>query len=76
MKEMKTEKRAVICSFGGAFLMFTQWLIAVLLARLGGFADAGVFSLAMSSSNVFTFFGSYGMRNDQVSGTASMPFCG
>ena len=69
MKEMKTEKQATICSLGGVFLMFTQWLISVLLARLGGFADAGVFSLAMSISNVFTFFGSYGMRNYQVSDT-------
>lgn len=64
---MDFKKQAGINSIGSVVLMFAQWLISVLLVRMGGYEDAGVFSLAMSMSNVFSFFASYGMRNYQVS---------
>ncbi len=67
MKDLKTSKQALIFSFGSFVLMFAQWLISVLLVRVGSFEAAGVFSLAMSISNVFIGFASYGMRNYQIS---------
>lgn len=67
MKEMKTEKQAAIYSVGSVVLMFAQWLISVLLVRLGSFEDAGVFSLAMSIANVFVTFANYNTRSYQVS---------
>lgn len=67
VKNLKTEKQAVIYSAGSVILMFAQWLISVLLVRLGGFEDAGVFSLAMSIANVFSAVAAYGIRKVQVS---------
>lgn len=67
MKEMKTEKQAAIYSVGSVVLMFAQWLISVLLARLGSFADAGVFSLAMSIATAFAVFANYNTRGYQIS---------
>ena len=63
---MDFKKQAWINSIGSVVLMFAQWLLSVLLVRMGGYEDAGVFSLAMSMSNVFSFFANYGIRNYQI----------
>ena len=63
---MDFRKQAAINSTGSVVLMFGQWLISVLLVRMSGYEDAGVFSLAMTVSNMFTFFANYGLRNYQV----------
>ena len=63
---MDFRKQAAINSVGSVVLMFGQWLISVLLVRMSGYEDAGVFSLAMTVSNMFTFFANYGLRNYQV----------
>lgn len=48
----------------GFFLLFAaQWLISVLLVHLGGYYDAGLFSLAMTISNVFAFLANFGIRS-------------
>lgn len=64
---MDYRKQAAINSIGSVVLMFGQWLISVLLVRMSGYEDAGIFSLAMTVSNVFSFFANYGLRNYQVS---------
>lgn len=64
---MDFRKQAAINSIGSVVLMFGQWLISVLLVRMSGYEDAGIFSLAMTVSNVFSFFANYGLRNFQVS---------
>lgn len=64
---MDFRKQAGINSIGSVVLMFGQWLISVLLVRMSGYEDAGIFSLAMTVSNVFSFFANYGLRNYQVS---------
>lgn len=64
---MDFRKQAAINSIGSVVLMFGQWLISVLLVRMSGYEDAGIFSLAMTVSNVFSFFANYGLRNYQVS---------
>jgi len=67
-KFMKSNRsQTVIHSIGAFVLMFGQWLISVLLVRLGGYEDAGLFSLAMSISNVFAYFANYGIRTYQIS---------
>lgn len=63
---MDYRKQAAINSVGSVVLMFGQWLISVLLVRMSGYEDAGIFSLAMTVSNVFSFFANYGLRNYQV----------
>lgn len=63
---MDYRKQAAINSIGSVVLMFGQWLISVLLVRMSGYEDAGVFSLAMTVSNVFSYFANYGLRNYQV----------
>lgn len=64
---MDFRKQAAINSIGSIVLMFGQWLISVLIVRMSGYEDAGIFSLAMTVSNVFSFFANYGLRNYQVS---------
>lgn len=61
-------KANVIWNAGGSLLYFgTQWLITVLLFRFMGAADAGVFQLCMTLSNVFITIALFGMRNYQIS---------
>ena len=64
---MSEQKKITINAIGSIVSMLGQWLISVLLVRMGGYADAGVFSLAMSMSNVFNAIANYGIRNYQVS---------
>lgn len=64
---MDFRKQAAINSVGSVVLMLGQWLISVLLVRMSGYEDAGIFSLAMTVSNVFGFFANYGLRSYQVS---------
>lgn len=54
-------------SFGSSSYLFFQWLISILAARILGFEDAGVLSLAMTVTNIFTCIALFGMRNFQVS---------
>lgn len=63
---MDYRKQAAINSVGSVVLMFGQWLISVLLVRMSGYEDAGIFSLAMTVSNMFNLFANYGLRNYQV----------
>lgn len=64
---MDIKRQITINSAGSFVLMFAQWLISVLLVRMGGFADAGVFSLAMTIANVFGAIANCGVRSYQVS---------
>ena len=54
-------------NFGNAFYLGSLWIINVALVRLGGFEDAGLFSLAMSCCSVFGMLANYGLRSFQVS---------
>lgn len=67
---MDFRRQAAINSVGAVVSLFGQWLISVLLVRMSGYEDAGIFSLAMTVSNIFNFFANYGLRNYQVSDVA------
>ena len=69
---MKTEQlslRANILwnSFGSLVNLGCQWLISILIVRMGtGYEAAGIFSLAMSVYNIFAPLGQYRMYTYQV----------
>lgn len=56
-------KKTAIHSIAMVVLFFAQWLISMILVRIGGYYDAGVFSLAMTVSNVFTYIANFGIRS-------------
>ena len=45
---------------------FSQWLLTIIITRLNGYEDSGVFSLAVSFCNIFSFISKFGMRGIQV----------
>ena len=59
----KKERAAALHTAGFVLLFASQWLISVLLVRLGGYYDAGIFSIAMTISNVFAFLANFGIRS-------------
>lgn len=65
--KMGFSKQVTVNSLGTAVVLLSQWLISVLLVRMGGFADAGVFSLVMSVANAFGAVSSFGLRSYQIS---------
>lgn len=52
---------------GNVVFLGCQWLVTVLVTRLGGLSDAGVLSIAMSVSATFQTLALFGIRNYQVS---------
>lgn len=66
---MKFERQVLTQLTGTVVLMASQWLISVLLVRLGGFGDAGIFALAMSMANIFAAIADCGIRNYLISDT-------
>lgn len=66
LSSLSLGKQTTICSIGSLIMLGCQWIIIVLLVRISGYEDAGVFSLAMSVANVFSTLANYGLRNYQV----------
>lgn len=72
---MDTDKRSIKSNFlwntfGAVFFLACQWLITVLVVRFSsGYTEAGILSLAMSITNVFTVIALFNVRNYQVSDT-------
>jgi len=67
MKKNGEVSGALINSIGTVSVFFAQWVISVLIVRITGYADAGIFSLAMSISNIFLYIANYNIRNFQIS---------
>ena len=69
MQEKKLTIRQSILwnTWGSVIYLGVQWLQTILVARLLGYEDAGVFSLAMSVTNIFFGLSLYGMKNFQIS---------
>lgn len=69
MQEKKlTIKQSILWnSWGSIVYVGVQWLQTVLVARLLGYEDAGIFGLAMSVTNIFFAISIYGMKNFQIS---------
>lgn len=60
---LNLKKQTIILTIGSIVLMGFQWLISVVLVRVSGYEDAGIFSLAMSISNVISTFANFGLRS-------------
>lgn len=52
---------------GSTLYYFCVWLASVIIVRLSGFVDAGIFSLAMTVTNSPAVIGLFNMRNYQAS---------
>lgn len=55
---------------GNVLYLFSQWTLTIIIARIAGYDELGVFSLAMSISNVGFTIAAWGIRNYQVSDVA------
>jgi len=66
MRKKPAEAQTAVFTTGYVVFYFAQWLISVLLVRLGGYTAAGIFALAMTVSNVFAYFSNYGTRGFQI----------
>ena len=64
---MNMRKNILWNAVGNLIYMFCQWLITVLVTRLGTFEEAGILSIAMSVSAIFQTLAMFGIRNFQVS---------
>lgn len=63
---MDYKKQAFFNTIGNIVYLACIWLLSVVVVRVSGFEDAGVFSIAMSVGNIFYFLGLYGMRSFQA----------
>lgn len=73
MKDKEQEKQLSIKqsvtwnTWGNLFYFGVQWLMTVLVVRLIDYSAAGIYSFAMSVTNVFAALSLYGIRNYQIS---------
>ncbi len=69
MKNKALLTNSIYYIFGTFIYFFFQWLTTILVVRLAGYEQAGIFSLATSFSNIFFFIAKFGIRNFQISDT-------
>lgn len=66
-KTLSTSRNALYNTIGSLTYLACQWLITLLVVRLGNVEDAGVLSVCMSMTNVFFTLCTFGMRTYMVS---------
>ena len=66
MKEKSTLANIFYNSFGTMFYYGCQWLTTLLVVRLADYADAGVYSIAMTFTAAFAILALYNTRQYQV----------
>lgn len=66
-KENSLERNALWNTVGNFAYLFSQWLLSVVIVRITSYQDAGIYSLAVSVTNVLVCISFYGIRNFQVS---------
>lgn len=66
MKEKSTLANIFFNSFGTMFYYGCQWLTTLLVVRLSGYSDAGVYSIAMTFTAAFAILALYNTRQYQV----------
>lgn len=67
MSQQNLKRNMLWNAFGNIVYMGCQWLLTILVANLGGLADAGILSVAMSVSATFQTIALFGIRSYQVS---------
>lgn len=66
-KEKSTIANIFYNSFGTVFYYGCQWLTTILIVHLTGYADAGIYSNAMTFTAAFSIFALFNTRQYQVS---------
>lgn len=66
-KKLTVKESVFWNTWGSVIYLGVQWLQTILVVRLLGYEEAGIFSLAMSITNTFYAISVYGMRNFQIS---------
>ncbi len=66
-KELSVKANMIYNTFGATLYYFCIWLASVLIVRLSGFEDAGIFSLAITVTNAPAVISLFNMRNYQAS---------
>ena len=65
---MKLKCNVLWNTIGTLYYLGMQWLTTVLVVRISGsYEDAGIYSLAVSITNIFYIIAMYNVRNFQVS---------
>lgn len=65
---MNLKRNLMWNTVGNIYYLAAQWLTTILIIRLtGNYEDAGIYSVAMSLSNIFCIVASYNVRNFQTS---------
>lgn len=65
-KTLNLYRDMILNTWATFIYFFSQWLLTIIITRLNGYEDAGVFSLAVSFCNIFSFISKFGMRGIQV----------
>lgn len=66
-KKLSVGQNTLFNSVGSLYYLGCQWLLTVLVVRLGSYESAGILSLCMSITNLFYTLASFGIRDFQVS---------
>lgn len=66
-KKLNMKQNMLWNTAGNFVYLVLQWLITIVIVRLTGYYEAGLYSLAMSVTNVCYSVASWGMRTYQVS---------
>ena len=68
MKSKSVEENILWNTIGNIIYLGCQWLLSVVVVRISGsYADAGILTLAISITNIFTTLAAFSVRNYQVS---------
>ncbi len=67
MSEQNLKRNMLWNGVGNLLYVACQWVVTVLVTKLGNFYDAGVLSVAMSVTATFRTLALFGIRNFQVS---------
>lgn len=70
-KRLSLKTNTILNSVGSMFYLTCQWLISVLAVRLGSYDAGGIYSLALSITNVFFVMSTFAIRHFQVSDTSN-----
>ena len=62
-RKLSTAQNTVYNTVGSCFYLICQWLITVLVIRLGSVEYGGILTLAMSITNVLFTLGTFGIRS-------------
>ena len=64
---LSLKRNALYNSIGSLTYLLCQWLVNVLVVRLGSYADGGMLTLAISVTNVFFVVATFSLRVYQAS---------